>query len=148
MRTRFLQPCVLCGFYIMTVVILMTHACLGWRISRWHRTQISHGASLLCEVSRIPLFLSNRFGVDFFSSLRPLFTAREYRVSEMKTQRNCHQNECERLYYHRWSMHRWQLISKSLVLSSLPTQDLVLISLKTHSWQLVVQILCTFRQRR
>ena len=36
----------------------------------------------------------------------------------------------------------------SLVLSSLPTQDLVLISLKTHNWQLVVQILCTFRQRR
>ena len=86
-----LKPCVWCGFYIMTVVIFMTHACLGWRNSRWHRTQISQGASLLCEVSRIPHFLSNRFGVDFFSSLRPLFTASDYRVSEMKAQRNCHQ---------------------------------------------------------
>ena len=56
----------------------MTHVCLGWRNSRWHRTQISQGASLLCEVSQIPHFLSNRFGVDFFSSLRPLLSPMEH----------------------------------------------------------------------
>ena len=48
-------------------------------------TRDSQGASVLCEVSRIPHFLSNRLDVDFFSSFRDLFTMREYRVSEMES---------------------------------------------------------------
>ena len=48
-------------------------------------TQDSQGASVLCKVSRIPHFLSNRFGKDFFSSSRGLLTMREYRVSEMES---------------------------------------------------------------
>ena len=40
---------------------------------------------MLCKISRIHHFLSNRFGIDFFSSSRGLFTMREYRVSEMES---------------------------------------------------------------
>ena len=47
-------------------------------------TQDSQGASVPCKVSRVPHFLSNRFDVDSFSSLRDFFTMREYRVSEME----------------------------------------------------------------
>ena len=72
---------------------------------------------MLCEVSRIPHFLSNRFDVDFFSSLRDLFTMREHRVSEMEsttavprspknlTRRELSPKQEERLNYRRRSMH-------------------------------------------
>ena len=42
----------------------------------------------------------------------------------------------------------WELISRSFVLSYLQVEDLAPISLRTHCGQLVVQICCTFRQRR
>ena len=67
------------GFYSMAVVIFMTHACLGWRkLTLAQSLKIPKEHPVLCEVSRIPHFLSNRFGVDFFSSSRSLFKMSEY----------------------------------------------------------------------
>ena len=70
----------------MAVVIFMTHACLGWRqLTLAQSLKILKEHQCCVKFHGYLIFLSNRFDVDFFSSLGDLFTMREYQVSEMES---------------------------------------------------------------
>ena len=83
---KVLKNRVWCGFYIMAVVIFMTHACLGWgKLTLAPSSGIPQEASVLCQVLRVPHFLGDRFDVHSFPSFRDPYTMREHRVSDMES---------------------------------------------------------------